>query len=165
MGAYEFGPFERIALTQGWNWITPTLQTSITSLQTALGDHLVEIQTKDGTTVGDVIPGEMLRIKASADCTFTISGTRPASVTVSIEPGYNWFGFTGMEATAIATALAGFNPCEGDKIVSQDEGFAIFEDGVWNGTLEHLQPGQGYVYVSNADTTKTVTFGSARARD
>ena len=165
MGAYEFGPFERIALTQGWNWIAPTLQTSITSVQTALGDNLLEILTKDGTAVDDVIPGEMLRIKTSTDCTLTISGTRPASVTISIEPGYNWFGYTGVEATAIATAFAGFNPCSGDKIVSQDEGFAIFEDGVWSGTLEHLQPSQGYVYVSNADTTKTVTFGTARTRD
>ncbi len=162
MGAYEFGLFQRLTLSQGWNWIAPNLQTSVTSIQTALGDNLLEIQTKNGTAVGDVVPGEMVRIKTSTDCILTISGTRPASVTVSLEPHYNWFGFTGLEATAITTAFAGFNPCEGDKIVSQDEGFAIFENGTWNGTLEHLQPGQGYVYVSNAETTKTVTFGSAR---
>jgi hypothetical protein len=49
-------------------------------------------------------------------------------------------------SVVIRAALNGITPLEGDMINSQDESFAIFEDGQWKGELTHLQPGHGYVY-------------------
>ena len=56
-----------------------------------------------------------------------------------------------------------FGPAAGDKVISQDGGFAIYTvvDGVgsWQGTLTTLVPGKGYVYVSQASETKTLYLG------
>ena len=81
------------------------------------------------------------------------------NATVTINQGSNWFGYTGSETTAIATVFGStFGPATGDKIVSQNEGFAIYDGTAWSGTLTQLQPGHGYVYISNASGTKTVVF-------
>ena len=65
----------------------------------------------------------------------------------------------GDTSAAIASVFnAAFNLTLGDKVVSQTEGFAIFNGTTWEGTLTMLNPGQGYVYVSQAQATKTVTF-------
>jgi hypothetical protein len=44
----------------------------------------------------------------------------------------------------VAEALAFYEASEGDYIVGQ-EGYAEFADGKWNGTLEGLVPGMGYM--------------------
>ena len=44
-------------------------------------------------------------------------------------------------------ALLNITPVEGDKIVSQDQGFAIFNGSSWEGTLSTLESGKGYVYI------------------
>ena len=76
---------------------------------------------------------------------------------ITINPGYNWLGYFG-EAALITQIFNGFTPATGDKIIAQDEGFAIYNGTSWEGTLTTLQPGHGYVYVSNASKAKTVVF-------
>lgn len=41
---------------------------------------------------------------------------------------------------------------------AQNEGFALYTDHGWEGTLTHLVPGQGYVYVSVENGSKIVAF-------
>lgn len=145
-------------LMRGWTWWSPTVQTSIDFIETALGDTLQLIQANDGTPVGDIVAGQMYKIQTTAPCTLAVTGVPITSATVTLNPGENWFGFVGTTKT-VAAAFAGFTPAEGDKIVSQEDGFAIFEDGAWHGTLTTLIPGKGYVYISNATTTKTLVIG------
>ena len=96
----------------------------------------------------------MYRIQTSASCQFTLSGLPATGVAVTITQGCNWFGFTGTEPLSL-TAL-GINPATGDKVVSQDGGFAIYNGSTWVGTLTSLQPGKGYVYISVATQSKTL---------
>ena len=145
-------------LPSGWSWWSPTVQTSIASIETTLGDNLQLIQAKDGIPSGDVVAGEMYKIQTTAPCTLTVTGVPITSATVTINPGENWFGFVGTAKT-VAEAFTGFTPAAGDKVISQDEGFAIFEGGAWSGTLENLQPGKGYVYISNDTEPKTLVIG------
>ena len=56
-------------------------------------------------------------------------------------------------------AFTDFEPEVGDKVVSQDQGFAIYDGEHWVGTLTTLVPGKGYVYVSQASETKTLYLG------
>ncbi len=136
---------QSVVLAKGWNWWAPLVATSLEELTTALGDNLVQIEGQE-EVIEEVVPGKMYKIKTNADCEFVIEGMRPSTVSLSIEPGFNWFGYTGAGTVVIRAALNGITPLEGDMINSQDESFAIFEDGQWKGELTHLQPGHGYVY-------------------
>ncbi len=144
-------------LAQGWTWFAPTVQTSIEAIQTALGGAYVQILAKNGTPSGDIVPGEMYRIQTNAPCTLAVTGAPITTATIAINRGENWFGYVGTEKT-VTDAFEGFTPAEGDKVVSQNDGFAIYENGAWVGTLGTLQPGKGYVYVSKDAGTKTLTL-------
>ena len=146
-------------LTSGWNWWAPMVQTTVDDLEAALCGTLVQVKPQDDPLGENLAMGEMYRIQTSAPCNLTLTGIRLSSATVSITNGPNWFGYTGNEPVAIATVFdSTFGPTAGDKIISQDGGFAIYNGTAWEGTLTTLQPGHGYVYVSNASGTKTVVF-------
>ena len=160
---------QEVALAPGWNWWAPTVQCTLAELETALGTNGLIIKAKDATvtysngqwsgTLTELTLGQMYRIETSNTCEFTLSGTRPSSVTLTLTLGQNWFGCTGAEALTIANAFANFTPNTGDKVISQEEGFAIYNGTTWEGTLTTLQPGHGYVYVSQGNTTQTAVFG------
>ena len=152
---------QSVTLAPGWNWWTPIIATNVGALQTAMGDNLLSIQSQSGTPSGDFIAGAMYKIQTANACSFTLSGVALSDVSVTIAPGLNWFGYPGMVALSIEDL--GISPADGDKIVGQDEGFAIYEEGSgWTGTLGALQPGHGYVYLSNATESKTMILLSAQ---
>ena len=144
---------------QGWNWFTPMVATTIEDIQTALGENYVDIISEHERTSSDIMPGEMLRIQTNNSCMFSLTGVPFTAAAITINQGENWIGFIGSEKT-VAAAFANFTPTEGDKVISQDEGFAVFENGEWHGTLDTLEPGKGYVYVSNATEPKTLVIGN-----
>lgn len=145
-------------LFQGWTWWAPTVETNVADIEAALGNNLESIQSQSGSASGNTILGQMYRIKTREDCTLTLSGTRTSNaVTITLLPGYNWFGFTGTQPLDIENL--NITPTEGDKLISQEEGFAIFNGTEWEGTLTTLVPGKGYVYVSNATAPKTLVIG------
>ena len=82
--------------------------------------------------------------------------TSRTTIVVEIVEGPNWFGYAGVQPLEVDDL--NITPAEGDKVVSQDEGFAIYENGAWIGTLGTLQPGRGYVYVSKDAETKALTL-------
>lgn len=150
-------PIYQLAL--GWNWWAPMVEASVETLNIALGNHVEQIKAQYGEPSVNVVPGEMYRILTNAECVFSLTGETPTMVEVNIAPGYNWFGYSHSESVSISELFdAGFNPTTGDKIVSQNDGFAIFNGTTWEGTLSTLQPGEGYVYVSQATETKTLVI-------
>ena len=155
---FEHSVTQTSSLATGWNWYAPTVETTIEAIQTALGDNLQAFQSNGGTPSGDIVPGEMYRIQTDAPCTLAVTGLPITTATITINQGENWLGYISAEKT-IAEAFANFTPSEGDKVISQDEGFSVFENGEWHGTLETLQPGRGYVYVLNAAEPKTLVIG------
>ena len=160
---------QNITLVQGWNWFVPTVGMTLADLEAALGTNGVSINTQEqnvtyeeGEWLGDNIiltPGHMYKIQVSADCNFTLSGTPASNVSINIEPGYNWFGYTGTEETSIDQILSnnGFLPVEGDAIITGNQN-TTFEEGEWLGDFETLIPGKGYIYVSQDTESKTLTF-------
>jgi hypothetical protein len=147
---------QQVVLEAGWNWWAPTVATSVEELQTALGDNLQSIQSQNGTPTGGLVAGQMYKIQTTTACIFMLSGTPFTNASVTITNGINWFGCIGTESQSL-TAL-GISPATGDKVVSQDGGFAIFNGTAWKGTLTSLQPGKGYVYYSTAFQQKTLVF-------
>ena len=162
---------QSIELFEGWNWWAPTVEreTLLSLMETTLGTKGIRIdsqdsgsaQQNDGSWSGDlqnIIPGQMYRIQTNTACTLSLLGVPITSATITINLGKNWFGFVGTAKT-IAAAFTNFSASEGDKIISQNEGFAVFENGAWSGTLVNLQPGKGYVYISNDTEQKTLVIG------
>ena len=161
---------QTVSFATGWNWWAPTSEISLAQLEAALGSNGIIINSQASGFVRyeggqwsgnltDIVPGEMYMIQTSAPCEITLNGYAPANLTVTFHPGHTWFSYPGAEAASIADALgSSFTPTAGDKITSQAEGFAIYEDGHWTGTLTTLQPGHGYVYMSNAQNDIILTF-------
>ena len=146
---------QSITLAQGWNWWAPTVETTLEALQAVLGDTLMQIKSQNGTPT-ELVLGQMYHIQASASCQFTLSGLPATGVEVTITQGCNWFGYPGTESLSLDEL--DISPTTGDKVVSQEGGFAIYNGNAWVGTLTSLQPGKGYVYVSVALLNKTMSF-------
>ena len=154
-------------LAEGWNWWTPTVEVSLEDLETALGTNGIIIKTQtenvtyeDGEWLGDdisLVPGQMYKIQVSADCSFSLSGSPASNVSVTINYGSNWIGFTGSQVMGITEAFGDFIPAEGDVIKTATEN-TTFEGGEWLGDFNTLQPGQGYIYISRDTEEKTLTF-------
>lgn len=158
---------QSLSLDTGWNWWAPTLDVSLDALKQGLGTNGILINSQnsgflryeDGQWSGmlnALVPGQMYRIQTGNSCSFTMRGTPVTDVQVSIVPGYNWFGYTGTQSLPLGSL--NISPAEGDKIISQNDGFAIYNGTSWEGTLGALQPGRGYVYLSTAQETKTMSF-------
>ena len=154
-------------LAAGWNWWAPTVELSVSDLETALGTNCILITSQSSGylsyengswngTLNAIVPGQMYKIETNGVCNLTVTGNSQPSVNITIVPGYNWFGYTGMQVLGIENL--NIVPAEGDMINSQNEGYAIYENGVWGGTLHELQPGHGYVYNSNANVNKQLIF-------
>ncbi len=166
--------FERIqviSLEAGWNWWVPTLEMDLEDLEAAIGNHAVLINSQgegfaryDGEgwsgTLTQVVPGKMYRIEATQALSLTMAGTEPTAVSITLMPGYNWFGYTGTQPTAIAEALGDFTPSDGDTITAKDGTEAVYDGDTetWGGDFETLLPGHGYVYHSNDDGAKTLNY-------
>jgi hypothetical protein len=159
---------QTVALISGWNWFVPTIDITLAELEAALGTNGLIIKTQsetvfyeDGEWAGDdiiLIPGHMYKILVSDSDNFTLNGIAPSSVSITINYGSNWFGYTGPELN-ISTILSAcqFNPVEGDILKTNSES-TFFEDGEWAGDFDTLTPGQGYIYISKDHTSKTITF-------
>jgi len=140
-----------IVLSAGWNWWAPMVQITAAQLRAALDPNLQHLMTKTGEVATDAVlePGQMYKIQTNVDVDgVTIPGV-PMAASISIGEDFNWIGYTGGTTDDISAALAsyGITPNTGDKIISQDGGFAIYNGTTWEGTLTQLTQGQGYVYV------------------
>ena len=146
------------SLGQGLTWWTPTVAMTLSDLEQALGNNAVLINSQNagfaryenGTwsgTLTEIVPGQMYKIETSDAVSLTMSGTPATGVSLTIMPGYNWFGYTGNQAKAIAAALGDFTPSNGDTITAQDGTTATYNGSSWSGELNTLQPGHGYIYL------------------
>ena len=143
-------------LAAGSNWWTPTTTMSLDDFKEALGSNAVLINSQDAGfaryennawsgTLTEIAAGQMYKIEATSSVSLTMSGSPATGVSLTILPGYNWFGYTGAQAADIATALGSFTPVNGDTITDKDGLTATYNNG-WSGNLTTLQPGHGYVY-------------------
>lgn len=141
---------QTIALVEGWNWWAPMVRITAAQLRATLNSNLQHLMTKTGEVATDAVlePGQMYKIQTEeAVDDVTITGV-PTTASISVGDDINWIGYTG-ERTNISAALApyGIEPSEGDKIISQEGGFAIYNGTTWTGTLIELEQGKGYIYV------------------
>jgi hypothetical protein len=109
---------------------------------------------------------QMYKIQTSTACQITLTGVpvNPAAYEITVNPGNNWIGFPCGESMSVTEAFSGLNPADGDVIKGMN-GNARYSNGNWRSQgLSILEPGQGYIYQSNATESKTFTYGTNNSK-
>ena len=170
------------ALANGWNWFSAYVDIDgadgLASIKESLGTN--GLMVKDGETgkyiqytasagtwngtLTETSSVGMYMIKTSDTIDeFIVEGSAKLDpsdeeMTMAISKGWNYIPYPLDEAQSITTAL-GFTPQHGDVIKRKAGGDAIYQVGQggqgWRNAFD-MEPGQGYMYKSNA--TSTITF-------
>ena len=162
---------QTITFSSGWNWWSTCIDIDLTQLEAALGSNATGITSQnDGFvsyinglgwqgSLNSITSSKMYKIETDSEFSLTLTGTQvnPSEYLITLNPGDNWIGYPLSQSMSLSEAFAGANPMNGDK-VSAYGAYAQYYNGTWYGELNLLQPGQGYVYKSNATTTKTYYF-------
>jgi len=161
--------FQSIAIHNGWNWISFNVASGDLSLDRVLTNYkaepgdLIKDQfafsefTKEGGWTGSL---HALRPETgyrlfTANAKELLAAGRPASQWASPAPlaqGWNWAGYLPEKPLAVKDALYFMQAVPGDKIKTQDQSAVYNNNGEWLGTLHELNPGQGYLLFTQANT-------------
>ena len=160
---------QTITLAQGWNWFSTYLDITLDDLKAALvstGNTTITIKSKNqniyyqngrwrGSLNFDV--AMMYKIYVETGCEITLEGLPidPTEHSITIHNGPNWIGFPLGESMSLSNAFAGF-AVNGD-VIKHKGGSANYLNGHWRGAF-NLEPGQGYIYKSNVQGDRTLTF-------
>lgn len=152
----------RMAAAEGWNWASHTLATavqpgSIFTGAEGLAQRIItsegESEWRDARWRGDaqqLLPAESFRLLTGGAASYVVSGDEyNYNSLISLPAGWTWLGYPLSQPMAPADALDYLTPDEGDCLVGQD-GFIVYSDGAWKGTLSRLAPAEGYMYRSVA---------------
>ena len=177
------GEIQQLAFEQGWNWISSYLRPLNNQLNDLFpfeqgfsdGDIIktptVQVfatfaVTPDGATWRGVLNTfeykYMYMMRTAKAFTSTIEGKTLTDEqrTLSIRPGWNSLAYLLSDAMSTRDALADYydKASVGDIIKSRTQ-FAVFtENSKWEGSLQSLKPGQGYLLYRNGQGVVNMTF-------
>ncbi len=164
-----------IDLAYSWNWMSINVQPlpNKESPDDVFGNSpaFYSVKNKEGKiafckttgwqgTLNTMVPGAMYKLKMSnAIQRKTIRGTYidTREKTITIHPDYNWIGSLSIFNLSLNEAFAELQPVKGDWVIAKT-GIAYYNGFSWEGTLQSIIPGMGYVYKSAAKEEKTFHF-------
>ena len=174
----EFTTLEQTTLTQtvvlaaGSNYFSTYVDVSLDDLKAALvatGNTTISIKSRTQNTSYNPGNGRwtgrltwdlanMYIINVGEACEITLEGmpVDPAEHPIIIKNGSNYIAFPLDETMSVTNAFAGF-AVNGDVIKSRN-GSSSYIRGRWNGNVQNLAPGQGYIYVSGQAEDRTLVF-------
>ena len=175
-------------LVSGWNWWSTYIEqdgiNGLEMLENSLGASGIRIQGKNtsvdyfeyqGTgywygALNAIANEQMYLVRTSEACNAAMVGelALPSGHPITINSGWNWIGYPNCQSVEINAAMSGFAPETNDVVKGRSSAsIYISYNGYqgWYGQLNTLEPGQGYMYKSNSDTQKTLTFQSGRPGD
>lgn len=142
------------ALRKGWNWSSHNLRESFSTELFHTDNSIIRSQREETYRdsilgwVGNLAairPAVGYKIHAQREHEITLTGfPYDTDMPVAVQKGWNWIGCPLSKATVLNQAFSGYQATEGDRIVGFD-GFAIYEDGQWNGSLKTVEPSQAYM--------------------
>lgn len=168
---------QTLALTEGWNWTSlsvvaddmnvPSVLAGVTGETCLLKSKTATMMLYNNQWDGDAITlnnRDMYKVLTTQEQQLTITGTRPdaQAKAITVRPGWNWMAYNETSVADLSDALAALDPVDGD-LVKGKQGFAIFDGYEWNGSLEAMTPGQGYMYLSQADADRTFNYPTTLA--
>ena len=176
------------ALNSGWNWWSTYIEQNgidgLGMLENSIGSAGVRIQGRNGTidqfeyqgssywygSLTSIENEQMYKIRTNATCNAVMVGNMalPANHPITINGGWNWIGFPCNQSVSVNDAMSGFTPVANDVIKGRNGSTTYVSYGsnsLWYGTLNTLEPGQGYMYKSNSNTSKTLVFQMGRGEE
>lgn len=148
-----------LQLKQGWNWVSHNMQEAISNSRFTTCARTLQSQTSSTTfdeesgwvgKMKELLPAEGYKVEMKQSADVTLRGKLFDTATeVRLQQGWNWKGLPLYNATTLQVAMENFIPTEGDAIVGK-EGFSIYNDGAWRGTLTTLTPGRAYMMYASA---------------
>ena len=168
---------QQLAIRKGWNWISANVVNSSPSLidqiksglepdgiimksKTAFANYSAVNSCWSGVLTS-INQHSMYLIRSGQPKSVKVIGSmaKPVDYPIIINSGWNWIGYVPQFVTPVKEALSSINAVEGDQIKGQI-GFATYSGGSWNGSLQYLVPGQGYMLNSASESTRTLTYPS-----
>ena len=167
-----------VGLNEGWNWVSLNMASeSLANTNTALvsgtwtsddeikndryTDSYSEKQKKWMGTLtmhgGRLDNAGMYKIHSSKVQTLALSGeaVNPGETSIAVNAGWNYICYLPLVEMNLTDALVGYDAQDGDVIKSQ-ESFAVYSSPKgWEGSLDNMRPGMGYMLKRNASAGKT----------
>ena len=167
----------------GWEWRTIPYGI-FKSLNSLFDDNLIEVRTQSEQVYNDPTyglfgdldllsqnvcfklktesstgtnPGGPQPEQTEASSNYLYGGTLGVDDPITLRKGWNWIPNPYVFRRYIINGLSG-TFVEDDRIVSKEDGFAVYDDGSWTGSLEVLAPGQGYLFYNAGDAGRTISF-------
>lgn len=166
-----------VQLEKGWTWMSIFVQPQSTDiadvlpknandlkkLQNIKGHKAFATVNKSGSGImgelTEIVPGNMYKIQTSGKINLELIGSvinvREQSQT--IYPGHNWIGTLSNVVMSPEQAFADLAPVNGDMVKTRGA-FSSYRDGIWEGELRNIVPGEGYIYTSKDTKEKTFHY-------
>jgi uncharacterized protein (TIGR02145 family) len=161
-------------LPAGWSWFSVNVLSGDMSIGAVLasispneGDY-IKNQTvsatyyKNGGWFGELTtidPREMYKIRLSKADTMVFAGepVEPSitPITITIQPGWNWIGYTPSILVRANDALGSLGNQEGDYIKNQTSSSMYYSEYGWFGVLDKMKPLDGFMLKSALGGTLT----------
>lgn len=167
-------PFDQKA---GWSWNTFLGNMSEDAMHGYFEDAVEEIRSENDLMYNDPKYGYFgtLTNLVAKTCYKVKIGEEPGYVSFVLpsdsyaadingeaeyRPQWNWLSYNSQFDLTLGQYFNKEKFSEGDRIVSKDEGFATYTANGWEGTLEYLRFGQGYMYYNASGETKLISYAS-----
>ena len=167
---------QTVVLPIGWSWWSTNVEITLQDLENALSTNGASIVSQNGSVayleglgwdgnITELDLSQMYELNMTGNIELTVSNVLadPADHPITLNlNGYTWIGYPVQQSMNVSDALADLDAEIGDLIKSKSS-MAMYMGNDWIGTLNSLEPGHGYMYKSNATTTKTFTYPSNRS--
>ena len=158
----------------GWNWYSSFIaydENSLDMMKDTIAANtnsaMIKSQTNFVTLSGGSWDGQlteldntqMYMILSNNSFGLSMTGVKvdPSETPITLNPGWTWISYLGEASQSMEAALAALTPAEGDLIKSQTS-FSTYTSGSWEGGLEQLEPGLGYIYLNRANASNTLVY-------
>ena len=169
---------QRRDLNKGWNWISLYLKPEdglawninsvfdidILPYLEEVKEHNYFARTNDkrDMLIGSLTKmevGKMYKVRMNTSQTFSRIGMLIDldQTSQTIMPEWNWIGSLARYVMSPNQAFSDLNPEKGDMVKNRTS-FAEFNGQVWEGQLQEIKPGEGYLYHSRATQSKTFNY-------
>ena len=153
---------QTLTLANGWNWVSTFMQESLSlGEMEQYADRIVSqtdelFRDPEYGLVGGIdalTAGQTLKVNASTRFSRTLRG-HLYSENIKLKKGWNWMAYPYFETKSLYVLT---NASAGDYITTQT-GFAEFDGNSWEGTVNEMTPGTGFLYKSADDKQLTFDF-------
>lgn len=160
-------------LKAGWNYVSFYVKAddmTVPELFKGLAEDVITVKSHNsgylscengiwcGNLNDNLTNTDMYAVKMKADRKLRVVGSA-VHTPVTVYNGWNWIGYQGSQVASLGDAFADLTKNNGDMVKAL-RGIAYWDEFEWSGSLQMMEPGQGY-QVKNTGSDQTFSYPSA----